>query len=301
MKLCANWTMQQTPRGSSSGPRSSWTPLWTNAPGREDDLDDALCDGVEIWLRKAIRLGNAAGLHRKWKVFKPFRGVCWDTSPSLFVQIIVESQMFTVQQIQAHWPNSSMQMKAALIAGIGHQPVTRLQNAHVQMREWTTPAYQGVQNWLRKGVNNRGMPLALKMLYFFENAQWRAPSRPLPDVEYLYRGIHGDMAEAFERTGQHVERGFLAFSYRKRVARHFSQGQVLMRLKIDDAHIPAGTPWVWFGKEGQPRSYLPSEREVLLLPGTLKVSSDDGDSRAVPVSYTPSDVTRMWPLPDTIR
>ena len=129
--------------------------------------------------------------------------------------------------------------------------------------------------------------------------------------KYLYRGIHGDMAEDFIHDGKLVDYGYMAFSRHRDVANSFGRNKaktqyhgkmfgnefneyqgyprlenvltndnntprhgITLRVSVDS--IPKGTPWLWFNpsekrKERNVHQSKIDEGEVLLPPGTLKI------------------------------
>ena len=250
---------------------------------------------TEKWLQVSLAVGPLNLLQPKFLTYQQLLGKFWTFLDELnFAMVMKDVDRWTPDDVADVWPAGPTQQKiVAYLTRFSRFSSPRLRNAYTKFPNWTTSKYRNVQNWLRHGQQNLGFPLAAKMFYYFDNALYRAPNRPWPHITTLWRGIHGDMALAFQTTGQYTEKGFIACSYSQGVAESFAQQQILMRLSVVD--VPPGTPWVWFGSPQQPTSTMPSEKEVLLPPGTLTAqtpnTSHDG---GLPVRYTPSTV---WPVP----
>lgn len=260
--------------------------------------------GVVAWLSDVVRQCEMQDIYA---VYVHFSKLMATNYKQHFVKTVGDCGKWTVYDIDTFWPDNSGALKKSLQNRILFGPGadahdSQNEAATTEMTRWSGPEYQTVQDWLRTGKGDRGKESADVMSRYFEEARWRVPFSPLPGVRVLYRGIHGDMAEAFQRKGLHFEKGFLAFSYVKAVARHFSRGETLMRLFVGDVH-PEGTPWVWFGQPGQPTSLADDECEVLLPPGRLAVGTSDptlSEHDVLPVTYQAFPHS-MWPTTDLVH
>jgi hypothetical protein len=174
--------------------------------------------------------------------------------------------------------------------------------------QWTIDSYQNIQNARRKGYNigKEGKQINRYLAQYFRNTGIRAPYRPkaltIEDSytknnapkkhKYLYRGLHGPLAEEFIRDGSIDDEGYVAFSIDPITSYGFSikknelsdnnnnnSHRIVLRLPIDS--VPKGTPWLWYNSEiienieGKRRkgtnaykSFI-AEGEVLLPPGML--------------------------------
>jgi surface protein len=168
---------------------------------------------------------------------------------------------------------------------------------------WTTHSYRNVQNARRKGIKigENQKKINRHLSQYFRDTTVRAPYRPKTLTiqsereKYLYRGIHGSLADAFIRDGKIHDNGYIAFSRRPDIASSFignAQEGIILRLNINS--IPRGTPWLWYDSNVHGKgtnSYRSSiqEYEVLLPPGTLekiKYTNIDGNE-GVDVKYIP--------------
>lgn len=126
------------------------------------------------------------------------------------------------------------------------------------------------------------------------------------ELRYLYRGIAANSALLAKLQRGMYDPGFLAFStnrdrandaagaYGTRMKDRSNMKYVTLRISIKD--IPKGTPWIWFRSGPYADFYrhvhITSEdlEEVLLPPGTLKITARIGDPQHddYAVSYRPA-------------
>jgi surface protein len=196
--------------------------------------------------------------------------------------------------------------------------------------DWTTESYRNIQDARRKGntIRNNRKKIDRHLAQYFRNTPIRAPyipkalsirslwekNRMQKRVKYLYRGIHGPLAETFIRDGKLHDKGYIAFSRRREIANKFAGGNkqtgsnnsnnsnntsdreypgyIMLRLDINS--IPRGTPWLWYdikihGKGTNAHRSNAHEYEVLLPPGTLaKINSNRTPGyECFIVKYTP--------------
>jgi hypothetical protein len=180
--------------------------------------------------------------------------------------------------------------------------------------EWTTEAYQDIQN-KRRGQEtvqskNSGARIDRYIAQHFRNTGLRAPEIPrqfqerpktvhaptVPRIQYLYRGIHGPLWTSFKKKNMLHDRGYIAFTRNIHKARDFANGNPVLRLAI--SNVPAGTPWIWFENahtvyrrgSNLMRSEA-TEHEVLLPPGTLRRKKNSKNNHGIDiwdVYYTPN-------------
>lgn len=268
---------------------------------------------VNRWLDKSLQSGPLDTLYPKYLIHQALdEGHAGD-----FVTAAYYAGRWSAHDMETVWPQAALEVKQELLELIAMGSDSDVEAAADELNQafplankeladarrhvgaWTGQRYRNVQNWLRYGKHTQGKNLADKLLRYFETPLYRAPRRPLPAVTALWRGIHGDMATAFQKRGVHEERGFLAFTRDMGIARQFSQKQAVMRLAVSD--VLPGTPWIWFDCRGQPESSAGYEEEVLLPPGVLRVGTRDStfqEPGALPVTYTPTAPGRMWPIPE---
>lgn len=267
--------------------------------------------GVQMWLNWAITIGSAP-LLRRWMNLQTLYEQVIGT---YFATVVKKSQRFRAEDLDI-WP-SGMQptvrahVMEALVAGSFLPPLPdakrrRLQSSFTTRQKtsaesvrraqqavsaWTLESYyKRIQDHLRDDKNNeerRGKQSANLVKNYQDATRLRAPKGAKRGVTHIYRGLHGPIAEQFERDGFYDDKGLIGFSWDRAVAVRFSQGQLVLRLRVSD--VPAGTPWIWFGQRMFPKSTLPTEREVLLPPGLLKgveAVREDGIDM-LQVAYTP--------------
>lgn len=276
-------------------------------------------EGVEEWLTASLQIGPLDNLYDRWICLNALHpSVILDPViiTKKFAQSVLDSGRWTPQKVQEVWPKNKehftrMTIISFLKGGYILQPVPRIpmsstlslrsgfdaskvRKAKTAVERWTHPEiYQDIQDLLRKpGTRAKIGPKPkadlAAVLYYFAHPVYRAPMSPFGETMTLYRGIHGDLATAFEKKGIVHERGFIAFSQSIRIAEVFARYQVILRLAVQD--IQPGTPWVWFGGQHNAISSVPREQEVLLPPGSLRVGTTrpmagNGQQRMLPVIY----------------
>jgi len=136
----------------------------------------------------------------------------------------------------------------------------------------------------------------------FGRAFTRVPKSPrgMPTIQYLYRGIRRPQVESLLTNGVLVDRGYIATSRSRDIARRFiGHAGKIMRISVNE--IPRGVPWIWFDYCASPSNILqkrrngvfhtPSgeEKEVLLPPGKFtKKEQTNSSSDYINVIYTPA-------------
>lgn len=180
---------------------------------------------------------------------------------------------------------------------------------HVQ--KWTTGIYKNIQNSRRtSSTSKRTSPGTLERVNRYiaqemRNTALRTPSVPrgYENVKYLYRGIHGPIAQKIMTNGEYKNSGYIAFSRNESVANAFGalKGGITMRIPVQS--IPKGTPWIWFQgkrfaweKNDRPRNRNIhnsdiDEYEVLLPPGTIRLVNKNAQKNKkvnLHITYTPS-------------
>jgi hypothetical protein len=207
------------------------------------------------------------------------------------------------------------------------------QKKHIS--QWTTSLYQPVQNArykqpyavsgpvLPQKMQMRSIELNRHIANVFRNTAIRAPVVPIKYTytKFLYRGVHGPLAEHLIAHGEFESRGYIAFSRSKKIADRFATTGpppgIVIRLRISD--IPRGTPWIWFNHPSngptkpatkslrnitekergieyttrrETRNTYPStfsvEEEVLLPPGTIKLTREIIEFTLYEAEFTPN-------------
>lgn len=188
----------------------------------------------------------------------------------------------------------------------------RVRQSHA-ITDWTSGLYREVQNARRKGatLQKNSKRVNTHLAQYFRDTHIRAPYRPkmlgynadnrwlrkAKPLMYLYRGLHGPLANKFVFKGKIVDKGYMAFSRDLDVASDFAEKNnfgIVLELAIDS--IPPGTPWLWYNYKLQAKKGSNAhkshamEDEVLLPPGTLE--------RVGPSNSISEDLHRVRYIPD---
>lgn len=275
--------------------------------------------GVEFWVTWTMMQSSPdlLKLYRLAKMLAP--GTDWKTAVAWCVTVYGN---YTVAGVASTWPPAEeplardhilekladAEQTAEAAAPPAKRPRTastwelrsgaRAQNLELASKavvDWTSSQYQATQDFLRgnrkaefndAAGTRRAHADALKE--HFQKFAAAAPRGAKSGVRYLYRGVHGPQADEIEAHGGRAEKGFVAFSWDRDVAHQFARGRLLLRLAVRD--VPAGTPWIWFGRRNNPESLAAHEREVLLPPGRLTGvgAAAEGAVEVLVVRYAPA-------------
>lgn len=234
------------------------------------------------------------------------------------VQATLKAMNPKVHQVKLSAANQNLVHRAVTIANTTSTRQMRKRSMIKLLPDWTTPTYQGVQNVKRGHPRPKHIgparrlahqKLASVMNSYFSKHALRAPAMPPGQFvdgrqKYLYRGMRAsgyfDMAKV-QRDGYIEEKGFVALSRAKNVAKEFAgkEGSKGMLVRLDPfTDIPHGTPWLWFDEKTRNatvESTLPHEAEVLLPPGRLVLHPDTKTGKSRVAEYRATFVPLQSP------